>query len=146
MKKYDFNLETVLSLRKNIEQEWEANLGRANGECQTILNRIENLKQKVKISKNSEVDVQQFQIKCIYEDRLNSQIKKENQLLKEKEIERDRIKKVYLEKSIDRKIIDKLKDKSISKYKKEILKNETIVLDEINSSSRIREKILGGSI
>lgn len=146
MKRYNFNLETVLSIRKNIEQEWEANLGRANGECQTIINRIDNLKQKVKISKNSEVDIQQFQIKCIYEDRLNYQIKKENQLLKEKEIERDRVKKIYLEKSIDRKIIDKLKDKSISKYKKEILKNESIVLDEINSSSSVREKILGGSI
>lgn len=146
MKKYNFNLSTVLSIRKNIEKEWEANLGRANGECQTVQNRIDLLKEQVLISKKSAVDINQFQVKCIYEDRLQFQINKELKLLKEKEIERDNVKKIYLEKSIERKIIDKLKDKSVIKYKKELLKNESLIIDEINSSSTIREKMLGGTV
>lgn len=146
MKRYNFNLSAVLSLRENIEKEWEAKLGKANSECQIVINRIDALKAEVQKSKNSMIDVQQFQIKCIYEDRLNSQIINEQVLLKEKEIERDRVKEIYLQKSIDRKIIDKLKDKSKLKYKKELIKEETIILDEINSASAIREKMLGGAV
>lgn len=146
MKRYNFNLSAVLSLRENIEKEWEAKLGKANSECQIVINRIDALKEEVHKSKNNMVDVHQFQIKCIYEDRLNVQITKERQLLKEKEIARDKVKEVYLQKSIDRKIIDKLKDKSKLLYKKELIKEETKILDEINSASAIREKMLGGAI
>lgn len=146
MKKYSFNLETVLSIRKNIEKEWEAKLGLANNECQIIINRIDELKNKVELSKTTMIDVSQFQIKCIYEDRLNYQIKKEYSLLKEKELQRDKVKEVYLQKSIERKIIDKLKEKSVKKYKKEFLKDETMRTDELNSSSKIREIMLGGVV
>lgn len=145
MKKYNFNLEAVLSIRGNIEKEWEAKLGRANGECQQVKNRINSIRNQIKTSKETMVDVNQFQVKCIYEDRLNYQISNENKILKEKEIERDKVKEIYLQKSIERKIIDKLKDKSIKKYKKELLKEDILFIDEINSASKIRKRMLGGS-
>ncbi len=146
MKKYNFNLDTVLSLRENIEKEWEAKLGKANSEVQLVQNRIDLLSDKLQSSLLSQVDVLQFQIKCIYEDRLNYQIDHEKVLLKEKEIERDKVKEVYLKKSIDRKIIDKLKDKSVKKYKKYMLKEDTMMIDELNSASKIRETMLGGTV
>lgn len=146
MKKYNFNLQTVLSIRENIEKEWEAKLGRANGECQLVQNRIDSLKDQIKVSKEEAVDVLQFQVKCVYEDRLNYQIEHETKILREREVERDKVKEVYLQKSIDRKIIDKLKDKSVKKYKKDLLKDETLIIDEINNASKIRERMLGGSV
>lgn len=144
MKKYDFKLETVLSLRENIEKEWEAKLGRANRECQKIIDRIDKHKKNIADSKLKRVDVSQFQVKCLYEDRLNYQIKLEMEELHKKELERDKIKDVYLQKSIERKVIDKLKDKSLKRYHKEALKEETLIIDEINNSSLIRNRMLGG--
>lgn len=144
MKKYNFKLRTVLSLREGIEKEWEAKLGKANGECQVIINRIDQYKEKIKVSKGTDVDISQFHAKCLYEQRLNYQISIEQELLREKEAERDRVKKIYLEKSRDRKVIDKLKDKSVKQYHKDSLKEETLIIDEINSSSQIRNKMLGG--
>ena len=146
MKKYNFNLSTVLSIRENIEKEWEAKLGKANSQVGLIQNRIDLLNEKLKVSLLTQVDVHQFQTKCIYEDRLSFQIKNETVLLKEKEIERDKVKEIYLQKSIDRKIIDKLKDKSVKKYKKEQLKEDTMMIDELNSASKIREIMLGGAV
>lgn len=146
MKKYNFNLDTVLSLRENIEKEWEAKLGKANREVQLVQNRIDLLWEKLHTSHLTQVDVHQFQIKCIYEDRLNYQVDNEKVLLKEKEIERDNVKEVYLQKSKDRKILDKLKDKSIKKYKKDLLKEDSVIIDELNSASKIREKMLGGTV
>lgn len=146
MKKYKFNLETVLSIRENIEKEWEAKLGLANKEVQLVKNRISDIESKLNSSRLSSVDISQMQVKCIYEDRLLFQKKREESLLKEKEIERDRVKEVYLQKSMERKVIDKLKDNSLKKYKKESLKEETMFIDEINNSSKIRERLLGGTV
>ncbi len=144
MKKFKFKLETVLSLRENIEKEWEAKLGKANAECQQVQDRIDQLKNQVSDSKSTQIDVSQFQVKCLYEDRLNYQISLEKKALFEREANRDEVKKVYLQKSIDRKIIDKLKDKTLDQYKKDVLKEDSIITDEINSASGIRRDMLGG--
>lgn len=144
MKKFNFKLETVLSLRENIEKQWEAKLGKANGECQLIQNKIDAFKEEIRVSKLSSIDVAQFQAKCLYEDRLNYQIGLEKKILHEKELERDKIKEEYLRKSIDRKIIDKLKDKSLKQFKKESNKEDNLIIDEINSASEIRHNMLGG--
>lgn len=144
MKKHNFKLEAVLSIRENIEKQWEAKLGHANRECQIIEDRIKGFNNKIKLSKENQVGVMEFQLKCIYEDRLHQQISKANVELKEKEIARDKVKEVYIQKSIDRKIIDKLKEKSIKEYKKYSLKEETLFIDEINNSSKIRATMLEG--
>ncbi|QEN03730.1 hypothetical protein EW093_03115 [Thiospirochaeta perfilievii] len=146
MKKFKFNLETVLSIRENIEKEWEAKLGLANKEVQLVKNRISEIESKLNSSRLSSVDISQMQVKCIYEDRLLYQKKREESLLKEKELDRDRVKEVYLQKSMERKVIDKLKDNSLKKYKKESLKEETMFINEINNSSKIRERLLGGTV
>ncbi|MBN2619073.1 MAG: flagellar FliJ family protein [Spirochaetales bacterium] len=146
MKKYDFNLETVLSIRTNIEKEWEAKLGKANGDCQVIINRINTIKDELNNSRKSILDISQIEIKSIYEQRLNYQIKQEKEALKRKEEIRDSIKKVYLEKSIDRKVIEKLKEKSLKRYHKSVIKEENLFIDEINNASKIREIMLGGAV
>ncbi len=145
MKKFNFKLETVLSIRENIEKQWEAKLGHANRECQIIQDKIDGFNSKIDKSKQTQINVSDFQIKCIYEDRLHQQISKAQSELNEKEIARDKVKEVYLKKSIDRKIIDKLKDKSIKVHKKYSLKEETLFIDEINNASKLRETMLEGA-
>lgn len=138
-------MQAVLSLRENIEKQWEAKLGHANHECQIIQDKIDGYNSQIAQSKQNQVNVMEFQLKCIYEDRLHQQISKSQANLKEKEIARDKVKEVYLQKSIDRKIIDKLKDKSIKTYKKYGLKEETLFIDEINNASKLRETMLEGA-
>ncbi|MGL1894309.1 MAG: flagellar export protein FliJ [Spirochaetaceae bacterium] len=145
MRKFNFKLDNVLSIRENIEKEWEAKLGRANSQCQLVQNKIDMCYSQIADSKNDQVDITQFQIKCIYEARLLQQISNQKQVLKEREVERDKIKEVYLQKSIDRKVIDKLKDKSKLRYKKYSLKEDSLFIDNINSSAKIREKMLEGA-
>ncbi len=145
MRKYNFKLEPILSIRESIEKEWEAKLGSANGECQKIMTRINHYREQITISKNNAVEITQYQIRCIYEARLEQQILKAQSELKEKEQIRDQVKEVYLEKSRDRKVIDKIKDKSIAKHKKYVIKEETQFVDEINNASKIRETMLGGA-
>ncbi len=146
MKKFNFKLETVLSLRENVEKQWEAKLGKANGECQLIQNKIDGFKDEIKVSKSTSLDISQFHAKCLYEDRLNYQIGLEKKVLHEKEIERDKIKEHYLQKSIDRKIIDKLKDKSLKQYKKDSIKEDNLIIDEINSASKTRSAMFKGVV
>lgn len=146
MKRFNFKLETVLSLRENIEKQWEAKLGKVNSECGIIQSRIDQLQDKVYSSKMSGIDVGNYHVQTLYQERLYYQINIEKENLRKKEIELEKIKKVYLEKSIDRKIIDKLKDKAVSSYNKESLRDEIKFIDEINNASKIRENMLGGGV
>lgn len=146
MKKYNFNLQSVLEVRESIEKDWEARLGLANAKCQEVINKIDLLEQKLQVSKLSSVDIIQMEVKSIYEQRLEFQISQEKAELRERESERDRVKEVYLEKSRDRKVIDKLKDKYTKQYNKELNKADILFIDEINNASKIREKMLGGSV
>ena len=146
MKKYNFNLNAVLNIRESIEQEWEAKLGKANSEVQIVKNRIEKVSNTLNSSKLTKVNITDMEVKSIYENRLQIELTRERNLLKIKEDERDKVKDIYLQKSIDRKVIDKLKDKSLSKYKKELLKDDIKFIDEINNASKLRETMLGGTI
>lgn len=146
MKKFNFNLQSVLEVRESIEKDWEARLGLANSRCQEVINRINELEQKLHTSRMTKVDVFQMEVKSIYESRLSFQISQEQELLKEREVERDKVKEVYLEKSRDRKVIDKLKEKYIKQYNKELNREDMHFIDEINNASKIREQMLGGLV
>lgn len=146
MKRFNFKLETVLSLRENIEKQWEAKLGQVNSEFELIKIKIEKLKMEVYDSKMAGIDLGNYHVQTLYQERLNYQIEIENENLRKKMLELEEVKKIYLEKSIDRKVIDKLKDKAEANYHKEFLKDEIKYIDELNNASKIRENMLEGGV
>lgn len=144
MKKFSFELQTVLDLRENIEKQWEARLAEAVSQCDLVKSRMNTLKDKILISRGGEHRVGDlFQID-LYEARLKWQIEQEEKVLKEKEAFRDEVQKEYIKHSANRKVLEKIKEKKEKAYRKMKLKDEIQFIDELNNTSRLRGKIIGG--
>ena len=140
MKKFSFSLEKILDLRKYREQETEIELGRAVGILSAIEQNILFVKQERLRSGNeySENSAMLYPY-LLYAERLDRQ---KEQLLKdairaEKKVDEARV--VYIEASRDRKVLDKLKEKQETEYRKFVLSEETKVLDD-QSAGRQRTK------
>jgi flagellar FliJ protein len=131
MKRFAFNLEKVLSLRKYREQETEIQLGRAIGVLSEIENNIhfvteERIRSGAQFAENN-ATVHSY---LLYANRLDIQ---KEQLIKDSVIAEQKVdeaRSVYIEASRDRKVLDNLRDKREAEYKKFVLSEETKVLDD----------------
>ncbi|MCL2008288.1 MAG: flagellar export protein FliJ [Treponema sp.] len=142
MKSFKFDLEKVLKLRKFREEEAKVELGKAIG----ILSGIES---NIKIISHEMVRAQTDQFSpgnsvglmqqyMYYLQRLD--LHKE-ELLKEAalaELKVQESSEIYIEASRERKVIDKIKEKRLAEYRKDMIVNEGLELDEVSSSVLIR--------
>ena len=137
MKKFNFSLDKVLSLRIFYEKEAEIALSRAVSERDLVKLKIEDI--NVKILECSPIFSQDVEMSIL--------LAAENYItglkLRKIELETELIsleKKVkicieeYTEKSKDRKILERLKDKKLEEWKKASNKEEIISIDEVISS------------
>ena len=137
MKKFNFSLDKVLSLRIFYEKEAEIALSRAVSERDLVKLKIEDI--NVKILECSPIFSQDVEMSIL--------LVAENYItglkLRKIELETELIsleKKVklcieeYTEKSKDRKILERLKDKKLEEWKKASNKEEIISIDEVISS------------
>ena len=137
MKKFNFSLDKVLSLRIFYEKEAEIALSRAVSERDLVKLKIEDI--NVKILECSPIFSQDVEMSIL--------LAAENYItglkLRKIELETELIsleKKVklcieeYTEKSKDRKILERLKDKKLEEWKKTSNKEEIISIDEVISS------------
>lgn len=137
MKKFNFSLDKVLSLRIFYEKEAEIALSRAVSERDLVKLKIEDI--NVKILECSPIFSQDVEMSIL--------LAAENYItglkLRKIELETELIsleKKVklcieeYTEKSKDRKILERLKDKKLEEWKKASNKEEIISIDEIVST------------
>ena len=131
MKKFSFNLEKVLSLRKYREQETEIQLGRAVGVLAEIENNIHFVtEERVRSGERFGGNSAALCSYLLYANRLDiqkEQLKKDS-ILAEQKVDEARL--IYIEASRDRKVLDNLKDKREVEYKKLVLSEETKVLDD----------------
>ena len=137
MKKFNFSLDKVLSLRIFYEKEAEIALSRAVSERDLVKLKIEDI--NVKILECSPIFSQDVEMSIL--------LAAENYItglkLRKIELETELIsleKKVklcieeYTEKSKDRKILERLKNKKLEEWKKASNKEEIISIDEVISS------------
>ena len=131
MKRFSFNLEKVLSLRKFRERETEIELGKAIGALSEIERNIrtvaeERFRAGELFSGNGAV----IRSYMIYTARLDLQ--KERLLAEavQAEVKVEAARTSYIEASRDRKVLDKLKDKRQAEYRKFVLAEETKALDD----------------
>ena len=135
MKRFSFNLEKVLSLRKHREQETEIELGRAIGVLTEIEQNIRSVAEERYragdlFSGNGEM-VRSYMLYC---SRLDLQ---KEQLLEEAvqaEMKVEEARDIYIEASRERKVLDKLKEKRSGEYRKFILTEETKAMDDLATS------------
>ena len=137
MKKFSFNLEKVLSLRKFREQETEIALGRAIGALSEIENNIRSVaEERFRAGDQYSGNAAMLRSYMLYVNRLDG---KKEQLLAEAaqaEIKVEQARAVYIEASRERKVMDKLKEKREGEYRKTVFAEETKMLDDLSSGRR----------
>jgi len=137
MKKFSFSLDKVLSLRIFYEKEAEIALSRAVSERDIVKNKIENI--DAKVLEYSPIFSQDVDMSIL----LSTENYIKGLKVKKVELEEELISleskvklciEKYTEKSKDRKILERLKDKKFEEWKKAFNKEEAIIIDEIVSS------------
>ncbi|MGL5820807.1 MAG: flagellar export protein FliJ [Sarcina sp.] len=131
-KNFNFKLEKILEIRKQKEEESARIFQKAQFEKQIVKEKLEQLETDFNKHKNissSETVVYQ-KIKRLYMKNINKAIDmtKEELISKEKVAEEKR--QVVLEKQIERKTVEKLKEKQYAEFIKEQYRLEGIANDE----------------
>jgi flagellar FliJ protein len=140
VKRFSFDLEKFLELRKFREQEARIELGRAIGILSDIEKRILSLaEERARAAAgqfspgNSAATIQQYMFYLLRLDAAREQLLKEAALAEQK-VEEAR--EAYIEASRDRKALDKLKEKREKEYHKAALAEDAKVLDDVYRGSQ----------
>ena len=138
MKRFKFNMEKILQLRKSKEEECKLALGQA----MSVLNKIEN-DIKMTAHKKHDAASQRFINPLdtssweIYILRLEQEAEKLSRQAAQAEIVVEEKRAIYLEAQKELKAMEKLKEKRQKEYRKEYFKNEMNQVDEITASRLI---------
>ena len=142
MRPFVFSLEKVLRLRKYHEEETKIELGRAIGVLNELEARILVLAQERNRAAmaqfspgNSAAQIQQYMFYLLRLDNTKEQLLKEAALA---ELKVEEARNAFLEASRERKVLDKLKEKRQKEYHKEMLAEETRILDDISAGAPAR--------
>ncbi|MDR2177826.1 MAG: flagellar export protein FliJ [Treponema sp.] len=147
MRRFQFSLEKILELRKHREREAEIALGRAVGELSAVENRLKELALLRRGAwdeyRNHGVPAENladyYRAREFYIRRLD-QTKEE--LLREAAEAQARVeeaRKVFLEASRERKVLDKLREKQAGEYRKAVFSGEIKALDDMAGGRPLRD-------
>jgi len=145
MKRFRFNLERVLTLRKYIEKNREIELGTIISKCNVIQNRIKLLEQNRTSSfrnfklQNGGIDYLQTLER--YFNKLEADRMEFSSELASLNVEKEKAQKEYLEASRRRKTIEKVKEKKEQNYNREQLIAESKELDDIGTQFAVRNQL-----
>lgn len=140
MKRFRFNLEKLLELRRFAEEEAERELARAIGELSELERRLASLaEERAQVARerfSHPHSVAELRHLELYLLRLDQQKEKllEAMAIAFQNVERAR--QNYLEASRDKRVVEKLKEKKQAQYKKELFKEETRLLDDLGGRKR----------
>ena len=145
MKRFQFNLEKLLELKKYDERNWEIKLGQIVSKCNFMEHKIRNYESdKTKIFFNYNLEnsgIEMLQISESYLQKLNYEISQSNLKLEAYYSEKQKVQTKYIEASNKRKVLEKLKDKEEFAYYKEQALEEIKEIDDINIGIAIRKRI-----
>jgi flagellar FliJ protein len=148
MKRFAFNLEKVLELRKYREREREIELGRAVGALTEIEHRIKALGLEKNRAARRQFEPEHTASVIInyelYLRRLDGEVEGLIVRAAEAELEVEKARALYLEASRERKVLDKLKEKRERDYRKAAEREETKTLDDISGGAPARKILTGG--
>jgi len=138
MKRFKFNLEKILLIRKFKEEECKNALGQAI----SVLNAIENNIKDTAVKRHKAALARftnpgEMLSWDIYILRLEQEAAELAKKAAQAELVVEEKRETYLEASKDLKAIEKLKEKQISEYRKEMLNAQMNEVDEITSARLI---------
>jgi flagellar FliJ protein len=139
MRRFKFNLEKILQLRKFREEECKLALGQAI----SALNIIENEIKETAFKRHSAasmrfVDVEETASWERYIIRLDQQAKQLTEKAAQAEMVVEEKRALYLEASKDLKAIEKLKEKQKKEHRKEMMNYEMAQVDDLTAARYMR--------
>lgn len=145
MKRFHFRLEKVLNLKKHSEKDWELKLARADGECIRIESTIQrNLYEKARSLKTRRLIGTLHMDSLMYSELYMRRLTRSNEQLQEelvrKEMEREDVRKGYLEAAKERKVLDKLKERQAGYFYKKQRIEEMKAVDDMNNSMYVKKQ------
>jgi flagellar FliJ protein len=135
MKKYKFNLEKILQLRKFKEEECKLALGQAIG----VLNMIENEIKQTALKRHG-ANTKRYENPAeilLWENyilRLDLEAKNLTEKAAQAEIVVEEKRELYMEAQRDLKAMEKLKEKQMKEHRKEMLNAEMNEVDDITAA------------
>jgi flagellar FliJ protein len=142
MKAFHFSLEKVLKLRAYREQETKVDLGRAIGVLSEIENRIRAVAEDRYRAAAERFSPDNDALKILnYEHYILRLDQERDKLLEDAaqaELAVEEKRKLYLEASRERKVLDKLREKREKEYRKKMFAEETKELDDISGGKEAR--------
>ncbi|MFP4115502.1 MAG: flagellar export protein FliJ [Spirochaetota bacterium] len=142
MRRFEFQLEKVLELRRYIEREWELKLAEATSRVIEVENEIAEWSRKRRSTASvavptGRVDMSSVRSREQYVNLIDDRTRRLERRLVTLEAEREKVRERYLEVSRDRKALSKLKDRRNDEHRQEAKKEEIRTLDEIASAIRV---------
>lgn len=144
MKPFSFGLQKVLNLRKHYEDEAKIELGRAVGalaELEMKVNVLGEERSRAAAAQfgqgNNAAMIQQYMLYLMRIDSAKEQLLKDAAAA---ELKVEQAREVFIEKSREKQILDKLKDKRYKEYRRMVSAEETRVLDDISAGAPARLK------
>ena len=145
MKRFRFNLEKLLELRKYDEHNWEIKLGQIVSKCTAMEHKIRDIKSdksKAFLKYNLvSSGIEMLKISEVYLQRLNFEINMSEIKLEESISEKQKIQNIFIEVSNKRKILDKLKDREEDAYYKDQAAADVKEIDDISIGIALRNRI-----
>jgi flagellar FliJ protein len=148
LKRFHFELEKLLAIRAHKEREAEIELGRAVGALTLLEGRISALAAE-RLRAASSRYAHGFGVPdMVSSDRYIQRLDADKErLIKEAaqaELKVEEARRLYVEASRERKILDKLKERRERDYRRFVLGEETKTVDDISSGSRARSAAVQG--
>ena len=142
MGNFKFKLQKVLDIKVKDEDESKINYSKAQNEKRIIENNLRNLENTYK--KYSDIgmskDIISQKITINYLAALTQSIKLTSEDLRKEEINVSKAKKDFIEKQIDRKSLETLKENELNRFKKEEDRLEQLKNDEFALYAYIRNR------
>ena len=139
MKRFRFELDQILRLREQEKRMVEIRLGEINGACIAIEHEIRDMavrRSRVLVSPTGSDSADPVYRRSVetHASLLEQRVEALQKVLAEKELERDAIRAEYNEVSKKHHVLVQLRERRADEHRKETLKEETHVLDEIGST------------
>ncbi|MDR0784892.1 MAG: flagellar export protein FliJ [Treponema sp.] len=142
MKRFAFDLESVLLLRKYREQEAEIALGKEVGDLNRIEKNIADVAEEKKRSAAERFSlgysVSEMRVFDLYTQRLDWVKEKLLEDAARAELKVEAARKVYLEAEREREVLDKVKEGELQEHRKQGFTEEAEVLDDVSNEAFIR--------
>ena len=134
MKKFVFSLQKVLELREYEEDKAKLELGKAVAEVERLKRLLEENARNRIAANQSRKDTNDISVLLSIENYIIGLDSKREKLLEELTMAQmvfEEKRDLYTKAMQDREVLSKLKEKQLSEYKKEVLKEEENALDDI---------------